>query len=147
MNILHQAIVRNGVQIYIPSSLHSAIEQRVQIFEEDHVSLLINVGGNQASLGNCSHASSIPNGYHASLRSCLDDDRGVMMRMSERGVPVIHLLNIRSLAARYGIPLIPGADYTSGDVYYTNRVKHIPVIISSFIIVLSTLLVARIHRM
>jgi poly-gamma-glutamate system protein len=100
IEILSAAAQRNNVKIVIPNNLQDAINKRVNLFRENKISLLINIGGNQAMLGNCVHSSVIPNDYHIVIRSCMHEDRGVIVRLNEIGIPVFHLLNIRSLAAR-----------------------------------------------
>jgi poly-gamma-glutamate system protein len=127
LQILDQAVRRNGANFIMLSSYNDAVEKRVSLFRQKRIRLFINVGGNQTSLGRCSHSSTIPNGYHNSLKSCLDDDRGVIVKMIESGIPVIHILNIRSLAARYGLPLIPDGVLNNNELYFTNHRKKIPI--------------------
>jgi hypothetical protein len=44
------------------------------------------------------------------------DQRGVLFEMASRGIPVLHLLHVRGLAVRYGLPWdpipLPGAGTT-----------------------------------
>jgi poly-gamma-glutamate system protein len=94
---------RNNIQLWIPVSLSHSIQERLRMAKEHHITAVINIGGNQAMLGNCIHASSIPNGLHRSLTSCVHEDRGVLLRLAEVGIPVIHFLDIKELGLRYGI--------------------------------------------
>jgi poly-gamma-glutamate system protein len=120
--MLRDAIGRTHAPFYHPPSLDSAISHRMHLFFGDRpVNLLINIGGSQASLGACSHASTIPNGYHRKVSTCDDPDRGVLVRASEAGVPVIHFLNIRSLAARSGLRDADIRTGEGGGVYYVLR--------------------------
>jgi len=59
--------------------------------------LLINIGGNQASMGSCIHSASIPIGLNTRVKSCSDPGRGIISRISEKEIPVIHLLNIKNI--------------------------------------------------
>ena len=120
--LLQDAAKRNGVQIYNSGDLKTAIDERVSLFTDAKIQLLINIGGNQTALGGCVHASTIPYGYHRHLRTCQDRDRGVLARMNESGIPVIHILNIRSLAADYHFPSNPSKSATRfSGVYYEQR--------------------------
>jgi poly-gamma-glutamate system protein len=101
--LIRRACERCGVQLSVPGSLREAIDEKIRLF--DGIDLLVNIGGNHAMLGGCVHASGIPPGFHRSLHSCMDENRGVILRLSSQGIPVLHLLNIREIAARYGLPI------------------------------------------
>lgn len=119
---IHNAAVRNNVQLYIPESLTESIEKRAAIFNAAKISLLINIGGSQTALGNCPHSTLIPNGLHQNLPSCKDENRGLIARMNEKGVPYIQLLDIKNLAGQYGIGISPGITYAeSSNLYQTTR--------------------------
>jgi poly-gamma-glutamate system protein len=100
---IRRACDRCSVKLSVPGSLGEAIDERVRFFAG--IDVLVNIGGNHAMLGGCVHASGIPAGFHRSLRSCRDENRGVIHRLSSAGTPVLHVLNIRDLAARYGLPI------------------------------------------
>lgn len=130
LEIMQAAAVRNHVELFIPNSITEAISRRIQLFEAEKIKLLINIGGNQAALGACPHAATIPNGLHSVAQSCLDENRGVIMRLNERGIPFIHLLNIKDLAMRYGIPISPGTSYgTAGNLYHYNQTNKLAVLV------------------
>jgi poly-gamma-glutamate system protein len=67
----------------------------------------INVGASQTALGNSPEAYKLATGLLEKPAVSNDPDRGVIFHMSERGVPVIHLLKIRSLAKYFNIPFDP----------------------------------------
>ncbi|MBW7888151.1 MAG: poly-gamma-glutamate system protein [Bacteroidetes bacterium] len=100
---LQKAVERNNQKLWIPKSLIESIEKRMDTLQEKKTELLINIGGSQPMLGGCVHGSTLPNGFHRTLQTCSDDDKGVLVRASELGIPVIHLLNINSLALKYRI--------------------------------------------
>lgn len=136
ISILKNSTSDNGINIFIPKSIIEAIDMRVELFRKEKINILINIGGNQASLGNCSHSLTIPNGYHTSIKTCRDLDRGIIMRLSEKGIPFINLLNVKSLAARYRMPLISnGGDYYIDMLYNRQYVHKIPCFVALFIIV------------
>ena len=49
--------------------------------------------------------------------------KGVLIRMAERGLPVIHLLDVQRLAKRHGLPIdpVPLPELGQGPVYFTER--------------------------
>ena len=79
----------------------------LDLLEKNGHSCVINIGGNQASLGMCPHAPVLPHGIITRLPECAHPERGLIERLVERGIPVIHLLNIDAFAAEYQLPLGP----------------------------------------
>lgn len=123
-SLFDNAAIRNGYSIYKPLGLPESIDYKTTLLLNENISLLINIGGNHASLGNCSHAVSIPNGLNKPYKICSDLERGVISRFSERDVPFIHLLNIKDLSVKSGIPLEPGISYGEAfNVYYINTIN------------------------
>ncbi len=96
-----------------------------------HVDVLVNIGGNQTSLGTCRHAGTLPTGLVRRSLHCEDPGRGLIERCSARGLPVVHLLNVRALASRYGMPLLPGmGESPSGDdVMSEQAVLRVPLLL------------------
>jgi poly-gamma-glutamate system protein len=121
--MLKDAARRNGAGLVIPRGLVDAIDRRLDLFESNHVSLLVNIGGSQTALGGCVHSTTIPNGILTSFRSCSDSDRGVIVRLLERKIPVIHLLNIRDLAAKNGLQLSPDSLYQNYSLYNDKKIR------------------------
>jgi poly-gamma-glutamate system protein len=97
------AALRNGLTIWTPATLKASIAKRIEIAKTHRVRLLINIGGNHAMMGNCAHASSWPNGLHRTVQTCTHEDRGAIAQIHERGIPVIHFLNINDLGLKNGI--------------------------------------------
>jgi poly-gamma-glutamate system protein len=142
--IIKNTAYRNKVDLYIPGSLMESIDKRVGIFASADISLLINIGGNETALGGCSHSLSIPNGLHSTLTVCSDDDRGVIARMSESGVPFINMLDIKDLASRYGIDVSPGNNYSEASaLYYTTTTNKPAVGVILFICLVPVLLLRK----
>ena len=121
--VLKAAAERNGVTLFEPASLEEAIDAKTDLMSRSAINLLVNIGGNQAAVGRCVHSSTIPNGLHNTWQGCSDRDRGVLTRLSEAGVPFVHLLNIKDLASQYGMPISPGNTIAPAtDLYVQNRV-------------------------
>ncbi len=92
-------------------SVEKDIETRLTIYDRvlggKRPDAFINVGGSLASLGVCPEAAMLSTGLVHHIRPCSGPKRGIIFRMAERGVPVIHLLNIKRIARRYGLPSDP----------------------------------------
>ncbi len=92
-------------------SVEQDIDTRLEIYERilgsKRPDAFINVGGSLASIGVCPEAAMLSTGFVRHIRTCGGPKRGIIFRMAERGVPVIHLLNIKRLARRYGLPSDP----------------------------------------
>lgn len=92
-------------------ALRADIEQRLALFDRvlgrRKPAAFINVGGSLTSLGSGPAVHRLPTGLVGKLAVSNNPERGILFRMAERDVPVIHLLNIRSIAIRYGIPVDP----------------------------------------
>ena len=98
-----EALIRNGRRCYIPPTVDQSVKTKVDLLRQSDIGLLINIGGNQSALGYCSHAELIPNGLHKEIVTCSHKERGVISRISESGIPFIHLLNLKNLALKYAI--------------------------------------------
>ena len=115
---------RNEVPLFEPETLEESINAKSDLMSRSAIDLLVNIGGNQAAVGRCVHSSTIPNGLHRTWQGCKDKDRGVVTRLSEAGVPFVHLLNIKDLASQYGMPISPGSTIAPAtDLYVENRVR------------------------
>ena len=108
-DLLRQAIDRNQVVFLDPPSLLEGVKQRVAIYDsiaaarKKPIRLYLNVGGGLASLGGTQNGRLIAPGLSRRLRSRNYPNRGVVNVLGERGVPVIHLLEVERLAREFGI--------------------------------------------
>ena len=105
----------------MPENLVESIHYKLEIFSSEDIAVLINIGGNQSALGGCAHAASLPNGLQMELKLCNDPDRGLIQEMSAQGIPIINLLNIKDLAYRYGIDLLPGFTYSKSTNLFIDQ--------------------------
>jgi len=90
-----------------PASFEEAVRARLAVFDEQRagrpLAAFINVGGTEASLGHSPAILRLTNGWLDPVPFDSSPERGLVARMAERGVPVLHLLNVRDLAVRWGI--------------------------------------------
>ena len=125
-NILAQAIIRSGKSLFTPHTLRESIEKKLKYFNDDgEVRVFINIGGNHASLGNGNCAYRIPSGLINHPLHCNPSrsEDGLIIAYNRSGIPVIHVLNIRDLAASYGLLFLPHRTQKAGEseVYYNQK--------------------------
>jgi poly-gamma-glutamate system protein len=109
--LIVNAIERNNVEFIHEKHLENSISRRMEIYEKagrkSGVRAFINVGGGIASLGNTINGQLIPSGLTEHLPMSNFPLHGVIIQMGRKGIPIIHLLNIEQLAAKYGLPSNP----------------------------------------
>ena len=91
--------------------LAADINNRLRLYDRalggERPAAFVNVGGASVALGRCRQALHLASGFMMRVPISTSPERGLIFRMAERRVPVIHLLNIHRLASRYGLPLDP----------------------------------------
>jgi len=109
--LIRDAAARNEVPMVESDNIEDAITKRMAFFEEQvrgrPFRLYINVGGGVASLGSSHNRLLIPHGLSFELGAHNFPRKGNLILMAEKGVPVIHLLNIVDLAREHGLPVSP----------------------------------------
>ncbi|MBI2417340.1 MAG: poly-gamma-glutamate system protein [Ignavibacteriales bacterium] len=100
---MDSSLSRNRRTAFIPENAEHSLTVKYDSLIHKNLGLLINIGGNQSALGYCSHAELIPNGLHAEKVTCSHIGKGLLSKISEKGIPFIHLLNLKNLAAQYSI--------------------------------------------
>ncbi|HEY6867531.1 MAG TPA: poly-gamma-glutamate system protein [Candidatus Eisenbacteria bacterium] len=107
--LLADAIERNGARLLDPPSVLAAVKERVALYDSvaaarrRPIALYVNVGGGAASLGGTANARLIRPGLNRRLATRNYPNRGVINVMAERRIPVLHLLQVETLARQYGI--------------------------------------------
>lgn len=72
------------------------------------IKLFVNIGGASTNYGNTTASIAYPNGLILKGPEIPDHpERGLILEYQSQGIPVIHLLNIRDLAAKNGLPIDP----------------------------------------
>jgi len=110
-DLIANAIERNNIEFINEKHLEKSIARRLEIYEElnqgQPIKAFINVGGGIASLGNTINGKLIPPGLTQYLPMRNFPVRGVIIQMGQKEIPIIHLLNINKLLAKYGLPNSP----------------------------------------
>lgn len=108
---LLKAIQRNKIQFLKAQTLEDSINKRISIYDKfsnpNKIKLYINVGGGLASLGATINGMLISPGLSLNLARHNYPIKGVIIKMAERGIPVIHLLEVERIARAYGLPIAP----------------------------------------
>jgi poly-gamma-glutamate system protein len=109
--LIWEAIDRNGVTRLESRNIEESIDKRMEIYAREaspgRVKAYVNVGGGIASLGSSQNRALIPPGLSTDLGLRNYPRKGVIIRMAQKGIPVIHLNQIESIARRFGLPVAP----------------------------------------
>ena len=107
--LLIDAIGRNGARLLQGETVLDAVKERVALYDSiaaargRPIRVYMNVGGGVASLGGSQNGRLIPAGYTRKLARKSYPNRGVLNVLADRGLPVIHLLQVEQLARQYDI--------------------------------------------
>jgi poly-gamma-glutamate system protein len=145
--LIAEAIKRNDVPFIHEKHLEKSIALRMNIYKnlskEKPVKAFINIGGGIASLGNTINGKIIPSGLTMFLPEGNFPVRGVMIRMGQNKVPIIHLLNINQLLTKYGLPKnpVPLPDPGTGEIFIHKKYNVIVTATATIILVITIILV------
>ena len=130
--IIVNNISSHSIQIIRKNKLAENIEERMKIFNRytriEEYSAMINIGGGVASLGTSFNSKLLGAGIGSradvtaiSLRE--GGIEGVLSKFAQKNVPVLHVLNIKSLTEQLRMPFapIPIPAIGSGNLYAEKR--------------------------
>ncbi len=96
-----------GARLVDPADFESAVRARLDAFDAARgrrpIAAFVNVGGTEAALGLSPAILTVRNGWLGKAPFDASAGRGLVARMVGQGVPVLHILNVRGLAVRWGI--------------------------------------------
>jgi poly-gamma-glutamate system protein len=96
-----------GARLIGPSTFDDGIRRRFEAYDAARkgrrLAAFINVGGTEASLGLSPAILRLRSGWLDRAAFDTSPGRGLVARMVERGIPVLHLLNLRDLAVRWRV--------------------------------------------
>ncbi len=105
------SITRNNIKFLESENIEKAISGRMTFYEKTSrgrpFKLFVNVGGGVASLGSSHNKTLLPAGLNFDLGAHNWPRKGTLILFSEKGVPIVHLLRITSLAREFGLPVAP----------------------------------------
>jgi poly-gamma-glutamate system protein len=139
--LIIKAIERNNVEFINENHLENSIARRMEIYEKfsqgQPVKAFINVGGGIASLGNTINGQLIPSGLTTHLPMNNFPLHGVIIQMGQKGIPIIHILNINQLLTKYGLPTdpIPLPDPGEGGIFIQKKYNVMITAVATLILV------------
>jgi poly-gamma-glutamate system protein len=122
-------VERSELPLIYEESFSQSVAKRLELYDRyangEKIKLFVNIGGASVNIGRCLEILRVPNGLIQLLNTfetCPPPERGVLFKMAERDLPIIHLLNVKELATRYGLPLdpIPLPEIGKGFVYFKS---------------------------
>lgn len=150
--LIIEAIERNQVEFINEKHLEKSITRRMEIYDKYRktrpIKAYINVGGGIASLGNTINGQLIQSGLTQHLPMKNFPVRGVIVKMGQKGIPVIHLLNIRQLLSRYGLPNspVPLPEPGTGGIFVEKKYSLVITSIVTFFLVTVIIIVYVVER-
>ncbi len=101
--VLHQAAEKAGIGLLLADDLQAMIALKTELLTAHQARLFINIGGSQANLGDAEEVLRLSRGLVPSSEANRAGN-GVIAHAMRNDIPVIHMLNIRSIANTAGIP-------------------------------------------
>lgn len=121
---------QSGLTFINTGSLKGNIEERMKIYKElagdQPIRTFVNIGGASANYGITNNSITFPNGLVLGGVEIPDSpERGLIFDFLAEGIPIIHLLNIRDLALKNGIPIdpMPLPEIGSSEIYYQYDIQ------------------------
>mgnify|MGYP001823862031 FL=1 len=101
--LLRQSAKDAGVELLMAGNLEEMIALKSELLEDIQPRVFINIGGSQANLGTSEDVLKLQTGFVPANEASMAGN-GVIGFAMQNGVPVIHMLNIKSISDRVGIP-------------------------------------------
>ena len=110
--IIEKIAQDSGAHFINIDSIEENILQRMQLYRaasnKKLIKAFVNIGGATPNYGNTNASITYPNGLIINGPKIPDHpERGLIFEYQNLGIPIIHLLNIRDLAVKNGLPIDP----------------------------------------
>lgn len=123
--LIADAAARNGVPLIDEDTLDESINRRMAVYDgsADRYEAYVNIGGGLASIGSTQVGMLIRPGLSRTLGEKNFPRRGTMIRVAQRGVPIIHVPRADELIERYDLAAepIPLPEAGTGGTFYRDR--------------------------
>lgn len=123
--IIEKIVQDSGTFVIDANNIEENILQRMQLYEKSakgqSIKAFVNIGGTTPNYGNTNASITYPNGLVIHGPKIPDHpERGLIFEYQNLGIPIIHLLNIRGLAVKNGLPIdpVPFPEIGEGGVYW-----------------------------
>lgn len=108
---LIRQIEESGIPYIHEPDLRKNVEERMRIYLGEgaagDISAFVNIGGSDANIGTSPQVLRLAPGLNTQVPLPPERERGMLFEFAARGVPVIHLLYMKGLALKYGLPWDP----------------------------------------
>lgn len=109
--LLESRIRAGGMLFLEESDLERNVASRMELYRKSSgskpIKAFVNIGGSWANIGTSSEVLKLRPGLTSDVFVPPPAERGVLQAMAAEKIPVIHLLNIKGLCERYGLPWDP----------------------------------------
>ena len=110
---LRSKIQASDLPLILENDLQSNVSERERVFfgsSETSIKAFINTGGSYANMGSSTLILRVKPGLTGTIAMPDKKSRGMIFSMIDKGIPVIHLLNLQGLVGRYKLRWDP-VDY------------------------------------
>lgn len=111
IQLVKSAIMRNGVDRIEAQSTEESMDQRMDIYRKEageaEIKAYVNVGGNTVSVGSSLGKKLYKEGLNLRPSAAALSVDSMMSRFAREGLPVIHMIRVKKLAEKYGLPIEP----------------------------------------
>lgn len=138
-----------GRFIYIDDLLENK-KTRINIYQQHagsrKIGAFVSIGGGWVDLGEDPDVLKLKPGLNVVENVPLSEKRGLLFEMAAKGIPIIHLLNIRDLAFQYGLPWDPSPLPEPGSGYIfikftTKPLIPFPILSAIYFILLAIIII------
>jgi poly-gamma-glutamate system protein len=149
---LEAAITRGGRPLLNCSSIDDSIDRRMRLLrrstgDEARFAAYINVGGGSASVGGTRGNEQLGHGFirPGDVQTAKDPIDSVAMRFLDRGVPVINMIHVVTMAKEHGLPIASSTRPVVGEggVYASRGHRKSFAGMGLFMVLIATSLVMR----
>jgi poly-gamma-glutamate system protein len=155
-SLLFEAAQKSQVPFLNDPDLEKNVRERLRLFGVERgsakIKAFVNIGGGYANMGTDSEILHVNPGIAVFRRLPPPQKRGVIFEMAARRIPVIHLLYIKGICERYGLPWDPRPlpEPGEGVIYARKATSGLPFFIIIgvyfFLAVLISILSSRYHN-
>ena len=140
--------IRSGAPVIDEPTIAQSIRRRMDLYGTD-VKMFVNIGGALANIGSSMEYLDVKPGLSMKLTSIPQSaTRGVLYEFAEQGIPVVNMLNIKTIAYEEGLPVdsVPLPDVGESGVYYFTAYSRTAIVIALALILFCILCGVSISR-
>jgi poly-gamma-glutamate system protein len=105
-------IRQSGVPFLYQADLQQNVAERMKIYfgssSRRRIAAFVNIGGSYADMGTNPAVLKLEPGVNKQMTiPAREEEHGVVFAMAKRHIPVVHLLHVKGLALKYGLPWDP----------------------------------------